>query len=192
MCCRGDISYTHVEHRGNMVLQPDGSAPEGEKRRKSSFSSPQQWTELAVVQGWDKWKYIRVEDEIILVWIWLGSLRKCWRWEYWQSSHLSYRRLAEQMAERSQKCFKYGTFFYVFLFLNFKRRKRNFEYASACCRTSLSLLKNTYASFKSIFFCAINHSDGLILITLAIRNSPTLNGVFTYLGIFNQPVKLPT
>lgn len=123
MCCRGDISYTQVEHRGNMVLQPDGSAPEGEKRRKSSFSSPQQWTELAVVQGWDKWKYIRVEDEIILVWIWLGSLRKCWRWEYWQSSHLSYRRLAEQMAERSQKCFKYGTFFYVFFFWTSKGKR---------------------------------------------------------------------
>lgn len=141
MCCRGDISYTHVEHRGNTVLQPDGSAPEGEKRRKSSFSSPQQWTELAVVQGWDKWKYIRVEDEIILVWIWLGSLRKCWRWEYRQSFHLSYRRLAEQMAERSQKCFKYGTFFMCF-FLNWKGTQRNFVCVSVCCRTPLSQFKH--------------------------------------------------
>lgn len=125
MCCRVDISYIHVEYRGNMVLQPDGSGLEGEKRRKSSFSSLQHWTELAVVQGWDKWKYIRVEDEIILVWIWLGSLRKCWRWEYRQSSHLSYRRLAERTAERSQKSSKYGKFFIGFAFLNLKRRKRN-------------------------------------------------------------------
>lgn len=70
MCCRGNISYIHVEHQGNTVLQSDRSALEGEKRRKSSFSFFQHWTELAVVQGWDKWKYIRVEDEIILVWIW--------------------------------------------------------------------------------------------------------------------------
>lgn len=192
MCCRGDISYTHVEHRGNMVLQPDGSAPEGEKRRKSSFSSPQQWTELAVVQGWDKWKYIRVEDEIILVWIWLGSLRKCWRWEYWQSSHLSYRRLAEQMAERSQKCFKYGTFFYVFFFWTSKGERGILSMRLRAAGPPSHSWKTHMSVLKAIFFGAINHSDGLILITLANRNSPTLNGVFTYLGIFNQPVKLPT
>lgn len=188
MCCRGDISYIHVQHRGNTVLQPDGSVLEGEKRRKSSFSSPQHWTELAVVQGWDKWKYIRVEDEIILVWIWLGSLRKCWRWEYRQSSHLSYRRLAERMAERSQKGSKYEKFFVFFSELE---KGKEELCVSVYCRTTSHNL-NTHASFKSNRLCTINHSDGLIIITLAIRNSPTVNGVFTYLGIFNQPVKIPT
>lgn len=145
--CRADISYIHVEHRGNMVLQPDGSALEGEKRRKSSFSSLQHWTELAVVQGWDKWKYIRVEDEIILVWIWLGSLRKCWRWEYRQSSHLSYRRLTERTAERSQKSSKYGKFFIGFAW----KGERGIACVSVCCRTTLHSL-NTHASFKSNCF----------------------------------------
>lgn len=189
-CCRGDISYIHVEHQGNTVLQPDGSAQEGEKQRKSSFSSPQHWTELAVVQGWDKWKYIRVEDEIILVWIWLGSLRKCWRWGYWQSSHLSYRRLAEQTAERSQKSSKYGQFFMGF-FSELEKEKEELC-VSVCCRTTSHSL-NTLGSFKSNCLCAINHSDGLIIITLAIKNSPTFNICnSTYLGIFNQLVKLPT